>query len=94
VSDTEHLYLVLVVRTPAFQPAAGEAHQAFLAGLIAKQQLEMTGPFTDGTGGAYLVRAPSLAAATELAYADPLHTSGSSTLTVHEWRVRRFAPEA
>jgi hypothetical protein len=24
---------------------------------------------------------------------DPLHTTGSSPLTVHEWRVRRFAPE-
>jgi uncharacterized protein YciI len=53
----------------------------------------MTGPFTDGTGGAYIVRAPNLAAATELAHSDPLHTTGSSTLTVHEWRVRRFAPE-
>jgi len=93
VSDPEHLYLVLVMRTPAFQVSAGDAHQAFLAGLIARHQLEMTGPFTDGTGGAYIVRAPNLAAATELAHSDPLHTGGSSTLTVHEWRVRRFAPE-
>lgn len=93
MSDSEHLYLVLVMRTPSFQAVAGDAHQAFLAGLIGKHQLEMTGPFTDGTGGAYIIRAPNLAAATELAHSDPLHTTGSSTLTVHEWRVRRFAPE-
>jgi uncharacterized protein YciI len=90
---TDHLYLVLVVRTPDFQASAGDAHQAFLAEIIAGNQLEMTGPFTDGTGGAYLLRASDLATATAIAHRDPLHTTGSSTLTVHEWRVRRFAPE-
>jgi uncharacterized protein YciI len=94
MSDASHLYLVVVVRTPAFKASAGDAHQAFLAEVIANGQLEMTGPFTDGSGGAYLLRAPDLAAATAIAHRDPLHTSGSSTLTVHEWRVRRFAPEA
>ena len=94
MTDVSLLYLVLVARTPHYQAAAGEAHQAFLNDLIAKGSLDTTGPFTDGTGGAYLLRAPDLATATQMAHADPLHVTGSSTLTVHEWRVRRFAPEA
>ena len=89
-----HLYLVLVARTPAYEASAGDAHKAFLTDLIGQQLLEMTGPFTDGTGGAYLLRAADLATATQIAHTDPLHVTGSSTLTVHEWRVRRFAPEA
>lgn len=89
-----HLYLVLAIRTPAFEAAAGDAHKAFLTDLIEQNLLEMTGPFTDGTGGAYLLRAADLATATQIAHTDPLHVTGSSTLTVHEWRVRRFAPEA
>ena len=88
---TDHLYLVLAIRKPAFQASAGEAHKTFLDGLIAKGALDTTGPFTDGTGGAYLLRAGSLEEATRIAHDDPLHTSGSSTLTVHEWRVRRFS---
>lgn len=88
---TDHLYLVLAIRTPDFQALAGEAHKTFLDGLIASGTLEITGPFTDGTGGAYLLRADSLEQATRIAHDDPLHTSGSSALTVHEWRVRRFS---
>jgi len=94
VTGTSHLYLVMAMRNASFQAEAGVAHQAFLADLIAQGVIDTTGPFTDGTGGAYLLRADDLAAATQLAHGDPLHTTGSSTLTVHEWRVRRFAPEA
>lgn len=93
MTERSHLYLVLAMRNPTFDPKAGEAHQAFLADLIEKNLLELTGPFTDSRGGAYLLRAHDLASATSLVETDPLHTSGSSTLTVHEWRVRRFAPE-
>ncbi|MDF4004606.1 YciI family protein [Luteibacter sp. PPL552] len=91
MNDPMHLYLVMAMRTPTFQASAGEAHQAFLADLIEQNLLELTGPFTDGTGGAYLLRATDLATATQIAHADPLHTTGSSMLTVHEWRVRRFS---
>ena len=90
MSDAAPLYLVLAMRTPHFQAAAGEAHKAFLADLAEQGVLDATGPFTDGSGGAYLLRASDLASATELAHRDPLHTSGSSALTVHEWRMRRF----
>ncbi|KJV24903.1 hypothetical protein VI08_20115 [Luteibacter yeojuensis] len=86
-----HLYLVMAMRNPGFQAAAGEAHQAFLAGLIERGLLELTGPFTDGSGGAYLLRAADLETATQIAHGDPLHVTGSSTLTIHEWRARRFS---
>ena len=86
-----HLYLVLAMRTERFEASAGEAHLAFLDDLIGQGLLELTGPFTDRSGGAYLLRAADLATATRIAHGDPLHTSGSSTLTVHEWHVRRFS---
>lgn len=90
MNDDLHLYLVMAMRNADFQASAGAAHQVFLQGLIERGLLDMTGPFTDGAGGAYLLRASDLETATQIAHGDPLHTSGSSTLTVHEWRVRRF----
>ena len=78
-------YLVMVMRTPQFQDAAITPHQAFLEALRSNGQLELAGPFTDKTGGAYLIRAENLAAAQAVAFADPLHTTRSSVVTVHEW---------
>lgn len=90
MNDTVHLYLVMAMRNPGFQASAGQEHMVFLDSLIERGLLEMTGPFTDGAGGAYLLRAADLETAMQIAHGDPLHVSGSSTLTVHEWRVRRF----
>lgn len=90
MNEPLHLYLVLAMRTPDFQAEAGASHQAFLQDLIEQNLLELTGPFTDDSGGAYILRAPDLATATQIVHSDPLHITGSSTLTVHEWRVRRF----
>lgn len=81
-------YLVMVMRTPQFQDAAIAPHQAFLEELRRNGQLELAGPFTDKTGGAYLIRAESLAAAQAVAFSDPLHTTQSSLVTVHEWNAR------
>lgn len=78
-------YLVMVMRTPQFQDAAIAPHQAFLEDLRCNGQLELAVPFTDKTGGAYLIRAESPAAAQAVAFADPLHTTRSSLVTVHEW---------
>ncbi|MET8799921.1 YciI family protein [Nocardia sp. NPDC004568] len=80
-------YLVLARRTPAYDPAVAEPHRRFLAELRAKDMLQESGPFTDGSGGAYLVLAESLAAAEAVVYTDPLHTTGSSAITVHEWEI-------
>ena len=78
-------YLVMTIRTPQFQPAVIEAHQAFLARLRQSGQLEMSGPFTDKTGGAYLIRAANFEEAKALAFTDPVHTTQSSVVTVYEW---------
>ena len=81
-------YLVLTLRRPEFDPEAIPAHYAFLDSLRARALLEQAGPFTDRTGGAYVVRAGSLEEARRLAEQDPLHLQGCSTITVHEWDAR------
>ena len=78
-------YLVLTLRRPDFDPAMIEPHYAHLATLRERGLLELAGPFSDRSGGAYLLRAGSLDAACGLARADPLHVSGSSEVRVYEW---------
>ena len=80
-------YLVLTIRSANFQPDIIPAHKAFLDDLRAKDQLGFAGPFTDKTGGAYILRAHDLAEAESIAFADPVHTSQSSIVTVHEWSI-------
>ena len=81
-------YLVMTFRTPQFQPSVIDAHYAFLERLRQLGQLELAGPFTDKSGGAYLIKAASLDDAHALAFSDPVHTSGSSVVTVYEWNAK------
>lgn len=81
-------YLVITFRTPAFQIGVIEQHYAYLDQLRAQGKLELAGPFTDKSGGAYLIKADSLGEAQSLAFNDPLHISGSSLVTVHEWSAK------
>ena len=81
-------YLVMTMRTPQFQPCVIEAHQAYLERLRLSGNLEMSGPFTDKTGGAYLIRAANLEEAKALAHSDPVHTTKSSVVTVYEWNTK------
>lgn len=78
-------YLILTLRTPQFDPGVIAPHYEHLDRLRDRGQLELAGPFTDKSGGAYLVRATDLEAARAIAHADPVHTSGSSQVSVHEW---------
>lgn len=80
-------YLVLAERTPKFDASVIEPHRGFLRELLAQGQLQESGGFTDGTGGAYVVLAESLTAATTLVHSDPLHTTGASDLTIYEWEI-------
>ncbi|WP_239476448.1 YciI family protein [Nocardia arizonensis] len=80
-------YLVMAMRTPGFDDAVIEPHRLFLAELLERGQLWESGKFTDGSGGAYVVRAESVDAARDIAFRDPLHTTGSSDLTVYEWEI-------
>ena len=70
-------YLVLTMRTPQFAPEVLAPHYAHLDALKARGALEAFGPFTDKSGGAYLIRAESLEQAQTMAFADPVHATGS-----------------
>lgn len=61
---------------------------SFLDGLKQRGQLELAGPFTDKSGGAYLIKAVSLEEAKGIAFNDPVHTSKSSIVTVYEWNAK------
>ncbi len=81
-------YLVMVMRTPEFQSSLVEEHQEFLEDLKKNGCLELSGPFTDKTGGAYLIKAENIEEAKKLAFSDPLHKSNSSSVTVYEWNIK------
>ena len=78
-------YLVLTMRKPQFDPQFVPAHYAFLDDLRQRGLLEQAGPFTDRTGGAYVLRAANLDEATQLAAQDPLHVHDCSDVSVREW---------
>ena len=78
-------YLILTRRTATFDQAVIAPHYAHLDALREDGRLELAGPFADRSGGAYLVRAGNLAEAEAIAFADPVHTTGASVVTVHEW---------
>ncbi|WP_334178049.1 YciI family protein [Pseudoxanthomonas sp.] len=82
-------YLVMAMRRPSFDDAVIAPHLAFLDDLRAAGQLEMTGGFSDRSGGAYvLVNVASLDDAKAIAARDPLALTGTSDLTVYEWNTR------
>jgi uncharacterized protein YciI len=78
-------YLVLTLRRPQFDPAVIGPHYAHLARLREGGQLELAGPFSDRSGGAYVIKAGDLDAAHAIAHADPLHATGASDVRVYEW---------
>ena len=82
-------YLVMAMRRPDFDEAVIAPHIAFLDELRAAGQLDMTGGFSDSSGGAYvLVNVASLDEAKAIAARDPLALTGTSELTVYEWNTR------
>ena len=81
-------YLVITIRTPQFQLAVIDAHYAFLDQLRQQGKLELSGPFTDKSGGAYLIQAANMEEAIALAFSDPVHTTNSSVVTVYEWNAK------
>lgn len=79
-------YLVLAIRNAVFPADVVEPHLAFLEELRAAGQLELTGGFSDRSGGAYvLVNVDSLEEARRIVARDPLALRAASTLTVYEW---------
>ena len=78
-------YLVMAMRKPDFSDEAIAPHLVFLDALRADGKLEMTGGFSDKSGGAYVLLVGTLEEAKAIAAADPLATSDSSDLVVYEW---------
>lgn len=81
-------YLVMAMRTEAFSDEVIAPHLEFLDALRAIGKLEMTGGFSDNTGGAYVLLVDSLEEAQRIAADDPLATSGASRLDVYQWNTR------
>lgn len=79
-------YLVLLLRKSQIDPAVVSAHRDFLAELHAQGRNEMHGPFGDGAGGAYLLRANDRDEALAIVERDPAYRSGGWEITVHEWQ--------
>jgi len=89
VSASAIRYLVLLMRRPGFDEALIAPHGAFLDELRAQGLLELSGGFTDRSGGAYLLRGPaSLDEARAIVARDPLAVHGASDIVVHEWNSR------
>jgi len=83
------LYLVMAMRAPGFTDAAIQPHRDFLDALRAAGQLHLTGGFSDGSGGAYvLCNVEDMAQAQAIVATDPLVTMQASVLHVHEWLAR------
>ncbi|MBD8880417.1 MULTISPECIES: YciI family protein [Rhodanobacter] len=80
-----HRYLVLLMRRPQCDPAIVPLHREFLETLRAQGRNELSGPFGDKSGGAYLLRAESLDEACAIAHGDPAYASGGWDITLHEW---------
>lgn len=78
-------YLVLVMREPDFDLSLVDAHMQFITQLRDADRIELSGGFSDKSGGAYLLRADSLDEATAIALRDPLHLQRASRVSVHEW---------
>jgi uncharacterized protein YciI len=78
-------YLVVTLRKPHFDNSVIPAHYDFLQSLRDRGVLEQAGPFTDRSGGAYVIRADDCEAAVAVAKQDPLHIRDCSDVTVREW---------
>jgi uncharacterized protein YciI len=89
-TDPPALKRILVVtrRQPTFDPSVVPAHYAFLDELRSQGRLELAGPFSDKSGGAYIILAEDLSAGAAIAHRDPVHTTGSSILSIHEWSAK------
>jgi uncharacterized protein YciI len=78
-------YLVLLIRRPDFDPAVVPLHLAFLDDLREQGRIELSGGFSDKSGGSYLLRAIDLAEANAVVRRDPAHAIGGWDITVREW---------
>ena len=88
------LYVVTSTKAPDGDiPTYLPDHLAYQAQMEAQEKLAFAGPMSDASGqensgdGLIIYRASSLAEATEMAAADPMHVSGTRSFTVRKWLV-------
>jgi uncharacterized protein YciI len=79
-------YLVTTMRKSQFDERFVPAHYDFLKDLRARGLLEQAGPFTDKSGGAYVITGASAEEAVHIAEQDPLHVNDCSEVTVRQWQ--------
>lgn len=79
-------YLILLMRRPDLDPAVVPLHRAFLDGLREQGRVELSGGFSDKSGGAYLLHAVDMTEATAIVHSDPAHVRGGWDITVYEWQ--------
>jgi uncharacterized protein YciI len=83
-------FLVIYKIGPAWKPDVSSDvqlrdHGRYMFALHQKKALKAGGPFTDGSGGAALIEAESLAAAQAIVDADPAVATKVFTAEVHAW---------
>lgn len=78
-------FLVLLEKLQEYPQDIITGHRAFLAEGRKTGLVGMSGPFGDGSGGAYTVIADSLEAADRLTEGDPLKHSGLINMSIHPW---------
>jgi uncharacterized protein len=78
-------YLIFTIRKLQFNMDYVSAHYEYLDRLKSETILEQFGPFTDKSGGAYLINAPSLDVAQKIAFSDPLYINDCSDFKIYEW---------
>lgn len=82
------LYLVMAMRRANLDLALVAPHKQYLAELAAQGRIERTGPFSDGSGGAFVLRAEDMEEARSLIHGDPGYIGGGWDITFYEWQVR------
>jgi uncharacterized protein len=53
-----------------------------------ENRLIMYGPFSDATGGAFIIRAGTMEEAKRIGQSDPLVKNGSSKVVIKEWMTK------
>ena len=81
------LYLVVTTRRPNPRQDIIDAHYVYLEELRGQGKLFIWGPFTDKSGGAYVLQnINSLAEAEEIVARDPIIATQTSDAIIREWK--------
>ncbi len=81
-------YLVITMRRPNPPQDIIDAHYIYLEELRGQGKLDLWGPFTDKSGGAYVLEAADPAEAEAIVAADPIISSQTSDAQIREWNAR------